>query len=126
MKVLVCGSRDFPGELYPRLADALLVVDRKHSTPTLIHGAAEGADKLGERAALTLGWPVKAFPANWERWGRRAGPIRNTQMMAEKPDLVLAFVYGDRLGRGTGDMVRKAEAAGVSVEIHKFPKLRGG
>ncbi len=50
--------------------------------------------------------------ADWTTHGRAAGPIRNARMLAEyHPDLVIAFPGG----RGTLDMVSKAERAGVAV-----------
>jgi len=50
--------------------------------------------------------------ANWAELGRKAGPIRNQQMLDEgKPNLVVAFPGG----RGTADIVRRARAAGIEV-----------
>ena len=78
----------------------------------VIHGAARGADTLLDEWAQVWGIPSLAFPAQWRRLGRAAGPLRNGRMLAEgKPDLVIAFPGG----RGTADMVRQAEAAGVRV-----------
>ena len=53
-----------------------------------------------------------SYPAQWDVYGRRAGPIRNQEMIDEgKPDGVVAFPGG----KGTADMVRRAEAAGLKV-----------
>lgn len=63
--------------------------------------------------------PVRAFPADWHRDGKAAGPIRNRRMLLEgMPDLVVAFPGG----RGTADMVRRARAAGIEV-VEPFPAL---
>jgi hypothetical protein len=52
------------------------------------------------------------FPADWEKYGKAAGPIRNQQILVEgKPDLVVAF----QGGRGTANMVSRAQQAGVPV-----------
>jgi len=78
----------------------------------VIHGAAPGADTLAGRWAELRRVPVEAFPADWEKHGRAAGPIRNAPMLAEgKPDLVVAFPGG----RGTANMCKQARAAGVKV-----------
>ena len=54
--------------------------------------------------------PAVAFPADWQKHGKRAGPIRNALMLAEgKPDLVIGFAGG----KGTDDMLRKAFRSGV-------------
>jgi hypothetical protein len=50
--------------------------------------------------------------ADWAGLGRKAGPIRNEQMLSEgQPHLVVAFPGG----RGTAHMVGIARAAGVEV-----------
>lgn len=106
MKVLVCGGRDFDNQM---LVDMLL-------TPlpitVLIHGAARGADSCaadwGKRNPEV---EVRAFPADWKSHGRSAGPIRNREMIKENPDLVIAF----KGGKGTADMMRVAEKAGIPV-----------
>lgn len=78
----------------------------------VIHGGARGADTHAGWAATAVDIPVAVYPADWATHGRRAGPIRNAQMLAEgRPDAVLAFPGG----RGTADMVRQARAAGVPV-----------
>ena len=109
MKVIVCGGRDFAD-------DKLLfsTLDRLHKqTPItlIIHGAARGADALAGTWAILRDVPMTMYAANWLLYGKAAGPIRNRQMLEEKPDLVVAMPGG----RGTADMVRAAREAGVSV-----------
>ena len=96
---------------------------RKLPADTLIiHGAARGADTLGKFAAERIGLKVindgKGFPAEWKRYGKGAGPIRNQQMLDEgKPDVVLAFHENISESRGTKDMVARARGAGIKVVI---------
>jgi hypothetical protein len=52
-----------------------------------------------------------AFPADWKRHGKSAGPLRNQEMLDAAPDLVIAFPGG----RGTADMVRRAKSVNVKV-----------
>lgn len=80
----------------------------------IIHGACSGADKIADTVAMTLRMPRKAYPARWDLHGKAAGPIRNQTMLdTEAPiDLVIAFDLG---GRGTADMIRRAERSGVKV-----------
>ena len=108
MRVLVCGGRDYRDqERFYGVMDAL---DPK---PTMfIQGGSNGADYLVTRWAEDRGIQRMDFIASWSSHGKAAGPIRNQQMLDQgKPDLVLAFPGG----RGTADMVRRAEAAGVPV-----------
>ena len=70
-----------------------------------------GADGLAEAWATARSVPVERYPAAWKRYGRSAGPRRNTIMVLKVSDLCVAFPGG----RGTKDMVRKARIAGVRV-----------
>lgn len=114
MRVLVCGDRNWVD--YDLVVEKLLSIgDGPH---IIIDGAARGADSCGNRAAINLGWPYVRFPANWNKYNRAAGPIRNQQMLDEgKPDLVLAFHDDINGSLGTADMVRRARRAGVKVEV---------
>lgn len=107
-RALVCGGRDFADDALvwmalERYEECVGKID------VLIHGGADGADKLaaawGARSDHTR---VLSFPANWRKYGKRAGPLRNQRMLDEgKPDIVIAFPGG----KGTADMVRRAEGA---------------
>lgn len=111
MKVLVCGGRDYND--YDRLEDELNLVWRVHGDFTVISGMARGADTLAVRYAEAYDCPLEKFPADWDKYGRSAGYIRNQQMLDEgKPDLVVAFPGG----RGTENMIQIARKAGVEVE----------
>lgn len=106
MRVLVCGGRDYSdGPKVFATLDAL--------KPTSIaHGGATGADTYAERWAWQRKVKCKSYPANWKAQGKAAGPIRNQHMLLDfQPDLVVAFPGG----RGTADMVRRANEAGVRV-----------
>lgn len=61
------------------------------------------------------------FLAEWDKYGRAAGPIRNKQMLLyvlEAKPLVIAF--WDGISRGTKNMVSQAEKADVEVRIVRF------
>jgi len=108
MRVLVCGGRDFKDwQLLHAELDNL-----KPPATHIIHGTARGADKLASDWAQSRNIPETRFRAEWEIFGRAAGPLRNQKMLMEgKPDLVVAFPGS----AGTADMVRRAKAAGVRV-----------
>lgn len=110
MKVLVCGSRTW--------TDAARVRERLQALPpdtTIIHGGAGGADRLAAREAQSIGLRVRAFPADWDGLGKRAGFIRNLAMFDQRPDLVLAF--WDGRSRGTAHVVGEAHRRRIPVEI---------
>jgi len=109
MRVLITGGRGFSDRDF--LNNVLERLHAQHGFTVLIHGGASGADRLSGEWAASKGIQVVAHPANWKKHGRAAGPIRNSQMLDEKPELVIAFPGG----KGTADMVRKAKQAGLEV-----------
>jgi hypothetical protein len=91
-------------------------------TPAVIcHGAARGADRLAGLWASSRHVVVKPYPADWEKHGRAAGPIRNRLMLDDfHPDLVVAFKDGfdySLESGGTEHMVKIARAAGVECRV---------
>jgi hypothetical protein len=110
-RVLVCGGRDFNdvGFICRELDRIRFAVG---GFSMLIHGNAPGVDKIAGDWAASHGVAVMAFPANWARHGKAAGPIRNGLMLAEgEPDFVVAFPGG----AGTASMMRLASEAGLEV-----------
>ena len=75
MRLLVCGGRDYNDEA--RVFDCLDSIHAKWPISVLIHGAARGADSLADKWAKERNIPVKAFPADWNKWGKRASFMRN-------------------------------------------------
>jgi len=61
--------------------------------------------------------PFTEVLAEWDRYGRAAGPLRNKKMLEEKPDLVVAFTTDIETSRGTANMVKQARQAGIPVVI---------
>ena len=114
-RVLVTGGRAFPDResVVARLAACRQEAQQWGLTLIVIHGACPtGADHWAALWCRRKGVEERRFPAQWDIWGRSAGPRRNQQMLDEgQPDLVLAFPGG----RGTADMVRRARAMGVLV-----------
>jgi len=109
-RVLICGGRDYHDN--DTLCAALDRLHAEHGFTVVIAGGARGADTLAAQWAEHRGIPTKVYVAEWEKLGRKAGPIRNQRMLDEgKPDLVIAF----RGGTGTAGMMALAGKAGVPV-----------
>lgn len=114
IKVLVCGGRDYTDAL--TVGSWLGGIHKQRGISLIIEGGARGADQLGRLFAEYANIPCDTYPADWEGLGKKAGPIRNQQMLDEgKPDLVLAFPSPN--SRGTYDMIKRAKKAGVEVVI---------
>jgi YspA, cpYpsA-related SLOG family len=119
MRLLVCGSRTWTDRA--RLWQVLdwLVAEHGDGQVTVIEGDARGADRLAGQLARRRGWALELYPADWTRHGRAAGFRRNARMLREgRPELVVAFTVGPlAASRGTADMVGRARAAGVPVQV---------
>ena len=113
MKILACGDRNWIN------GSAIRRELEKYPLDTIIiHGAARGADSIAGSIALSLGMQVEVYPAQWNLYGKGAGPIRNKQMLDEgKPDKVLAFHENIESSKGTKDMVKISQEAEIEVEI---------
>ncbi len=83
----------------------------------IVCGMAKGADLLGKRYAEERGFKVKEFPADWNTNGKKAGPMRNTEM-ANYADALIAF--WDGTSSGTGHMIEKAKQKGLKVRVIKY------
>ena len=113
MRVLVCGSRTWKD--YDTVYATLALLDDPNAE--IIHGAAKGADDFAGRAAQALGLAVEPHPADWERYGNSAGPIRNREMIESNIDLVLAFSDKWPVQGGTAHTCRLAFEKGTPVHI---------
>lgn len=101
MKVIIAGSRT--------ITDRKLVEEAIEascfSITEVVCGMARGVDTVGFNWAKDNNIPVKEFPADWEKYGRAAGPIRNKQM-AEYADALIAVMAPN--SKGTQNMVETA------------------
>ena len=115
-RVIVAGGRDFGDfELLYRKLDTYLA--NKLPEVTIVSGMARGADTLGVRYAQDRGLDVAKFPAEWERYGKSAGYIRN-QEMAKEADALIAF--WDGRSRGTKHMIDIATERGLLVKVVRY------
>lgn len=129
--VLVCGSREWTDRDRIRFW-----LKKLPSGCTVVHGdngivdpktgtAVRGADKIAGEVAAELGFKVRPFPADWDRHGDAAGPIRNQQMIdVMQPRRVVAFILTlmRRNGSvskpaGSTDCLTRALAAGIPCTL---------
>ncbi len=87
---------------------------RKQNKIIIVSGGARGADALGERYARENGFEIERHPADWEKHGKSAGPIRNKEM-AQIADYVICF--WDKRSRGTKSMIDFAKEHNKPIRI---------
>lgn len=114
-KVIIAGGRDFNDyTLLKRKCDKLL---QYHKDIQIISGKARGADTLGEKYAKDKCLPTILFPANWDKYGKSAGYIRNSEM-ADYSDALIAFWDGK--SKGTQHMIDLARTKGLNVRVINY------
>lgn len=117
MRIIVTGSRAWPDP--KKVHEELTQLYLQHGPFVLVHGAcATGADAAAhhwhEVAGVWLGCHEVRYPADWERYGKKAGPLRNAEMVSKGADLVVAFPLFD--SKGTLHTIELAEEAGIPVK----------
>lgn len=120
MRLLVCGDRDWTDN--PYLFSTLDRIHRLFRIDAVVEGGARGADIAARVWADRRGIEVEEYPAEWETFGRAAGPRRNQQMLNSLvvgQDLVVAFHEEFDTSLGTKDMVTRAAHKGVVTRL--FP-----
>lgn len=114
MRVVVCGSRDWedPGVVRVKITEKLASLSKDTE---IVTGGARGVDSWTDAIARSLGLPTTVMPADWDKFGRAAGRIRNIAMLDTNPDLVMAFWDGS--SRGTKHTIDEAMKRNISVEV---------
>ena len=117
-RVVVSGCRDFNDyNTAKKFIDACISNIRKENEIVFVSGGCRGADMLGERYAKENGMAIERYPADWDTYGKAAGPMRNRQM-AEVADYVIYFWDGH--SRGTKTMIEYANEFQKPVRIKKI------
>ena len=116
IKVIIAGTRDFNDyDFLKKNVDYFLQgINPNNEEIEIVSGNARGADKLGERYAKEHNLPVKLFPANWDKYGKQAGYLRN-QEMANYADVLIAF--WDEKSKGTKHMIDIAKKQDLTVIV---------
>lgn len=127
MRILITGSRDWtePKVILDAIIEALTT--QFGTDHVIIHGGAIGADSMADAAARALNIPVEVHPARWaehqpncsaecraERRCKRAGHVRNSEMVASGADICLAFIKDE--SPGTTGCASIAERSGIYVK----------
>lgn len=118
-KVIIAGGTLFRNAGYvASMCDTLLACKENVE---IVSGGAPGTDYYGIQYAKKRQLRYTVFPAKWDKYSKKAGPIRNTEM-SKYADALIAFWNGE--SKGTADMIRKARAKGLEVRVIRvnYPK----
>lgn len=109
-RIIVAGSRSITD--YKTIRDVLVELDIP--TSTIVSGNAVGVDSLGLQYAKEFNVPCEIYNANWDKYGRSAGFIRNKEM-ANRAHMLVAFWDGK--SPGTKHMIELAKDNGLDVIV---------
>lgn len=112
MKVIIAGSRDLG---FDSVIRAMYLCPFAEDITEVVCGGARGVDKAGKDWAEIVGIPVKMFPADWNKFGRGAGHIRNEEMAVYADALIAVW---DGKSPGTANMIKNAAEYDLLVFVH--------
>ena len=125
MNLIIAGCRDFTDR--DIIYEGIDLFINEYGTPDrIIEGGASGVDRIAGEYAREHNIPLQICKADWNKYGRAAGPIRNDKMARHvrdciyEPGYLLAFWDGK--SRGTKNMIDTAERYGLSVAIINLTK----
>lgn len=120
MKVAIIGSRSFNN--YKLFVEEIkrVLEEKEWTLEEIVSGGAGGTDRLAWQYALVHKIKYTEFPADWKKFGKRAGHMRNTDII-NYADVVIAF--WDLRSPGTSDSIKKATEQGKSIVVINFTAL---
>ena len=128
IRMIVAGGRTFSD--YEALANSIEAYLRDSNITydklEIVSGGCTGVDLLGERFANERGITVTRFPAEWKKYGRSAGIIRNQEMInyaADGTSRGILLAFWDGKSRGTGYTVKQSKKVGIEVKIFFYDDI---
>lgn len=109
MKIAIVGSRDFKDK-----AKVVEYVTSLDKDDWIISGGARGVDRWAEETAKLLNMRFTIYHADWDTYGKRAGFLRNIDIVKQCDRLV---AFWDGKSKGTEHSINLAKTAGKPVEI---------
>ena len=114
-KTIIAGGRDFMDyNLLKEKVNKILQEKKVTHKIVIISGCARGADTLGLRYASENAFDVEEYPADWDKYGKKAGYMRNVEM-AKNADALIAFWDGK--SKGTKHMIDIATERNLPIRI---------
>lgn len=115
MKILVCGSRGHDEWTAFEYLKSKYAGHARAGNLTIIEGGARGGDRAAQDYARHVGAKLVTVKPDWELHGKRAGFLRNIEMLEMRPDKVVAFWDGE--SKGTLHTITEAAKRGISVDV---------
>jgi hypothetical protein len=112
MRVIIAGSRTLT---FNDFMNGIDKCDFKDEITTILSGTARGIDTYGEEYARVNNISIEKYPANWNKYGKRAGYVRNEEMAANADGLIAIW---DGVSKGTEHMINIAKRFKLKTFIY--------
>lgn len=124
-KIIINGSRDFYNYTYLRLIlkEYIMTNQINPELIEIISGGAKGADTLAIKFAKEYNLNYKVMNADWNKYGKRAGIIRNAEMLtyaiSNPNDIAILISFWNGTSKGTKHMIDISNDKGIIVKVIK-------
>lgn len=131
MRLVIAGSRDLGTYKNKKLQRVQMTLEEcswmdqiweefewKDRITEIISGKAKGVDNLGEQLADKYGIPKTIFAAEWDRFGNRAGPLRNSDM-ADYADVAIVIMKSG-WSSGSRNMIQQMDKRKKPVLVYEI------
>lgn len=116
MRLAISGSRSFRHDHHRSVVlSALDVLHSQTPITEILTGDAAGPDRFAADWARTHGVPCHVLCPDWRRYDRRAGLVRDDQIVAGAERLL---AFWDGRSRGTAYTIRAARAQRIPVTVY--------
>lgn len=121
MNIIIAGCRDFYNyDFFKSNVEAIFSGIQEEIT--IIEGGAKGADYLAKQYAIENKIKYKEYPADWEKYGKKAGILRNLEM-SKVGNMLIAF--WDNVSTGTKNMIKVAKDNGLITHVIDINPSKG-
>ena len=118
-RVCICGCRDFTDYAFFK-EKCLFLLKNKLPNVVIVSGGARGVDALAEQFAKEFNLQNEIFKADWEKFGRSAGPRRNEEMVKVSDGVIAFWDYHSKGTKTTIDFSKKYNVNCKIIRIGDF------
>lgn len=117
-RIIIAGCRNFEDYgIAKEFIKHILNTHYRNDDVTILSGGCKGADLLGEKYAAEYGLELEIYKADWARYKKVAGPIRNREMVSVCDGVIC---FWDDKSRGTRSLIDLAKKNGKEIYIKKL------
>lgn len=117
MKLAIIGSRSVTEQYYEELKSFILSIYSIEDIEAIVSGGAKGSDALAVKVATEWEKELIEFKPDWKKYGRGAGPVRNTEIVNYSDACIAVVDKPLERSKGTYDSVKKFRKQDKRVDV---------